>query len=279
MSYASSRAKAVLQDAEQQAQAHPSSSLLAFAVLGRRVQEATLGRFLDEVVKRITTEAAAAHSAAVTTCTIFMYQEFFAGWMAPVFAYTFCDDLELRWRQQAQASAHHAPGSASSMSVTPKSGGDPSANGSCGGGGGGPSSMTADGAGTAAQDQATTPTFAFRRTIPCTIDIVSNTLGVPHQGACRKCKPAGRCHPHAECPTRWSQVTGSNLPGFDADGARIATAWHKNKEPIKATIRAWIALIKDHSKWNGTAPVPAGVRGAPSLTDFERQLAQAPEKP
>jgi hypothetical protein len=78
MSYASSRAKAVLQDAEQQAQAHPSSSLLAFAVLGRRVQEATLGRFLDEVVKRITTdsEAGAAHSATATTCTILMYQEF-----------------------------------------------------------------------------------------------------------------------------------------------------------------------------------------------------------
>ncbi len=87
-------------------------------MLGRRVQEATLGRFLDEVVKRITTEAAAAHPAAVTTCTILMYQEFFAGWMAPVFAYTFCDDLEQRWRQQAQASAHHAPGSASCMSAT-----------------------------------------------------------------------------------------------------------------------------------------------------------------
>jgi hypothetical protein len=106
MSYASGRAKAVLQDAEQQARAHPSSSLLAFAAVGRRVQEETIGRFLDEVVKRITTEAGAASPASVTACTILMYQEFFAGWMAPVFSYTFCDDLEQRWRLQAQASAH-----------------------------------------------------------------------------------------------------------------------------------------------------------------------------
>ncbi len=47
MSYASSRAKAVLQDAEQQAQAYPSSALFAFAAVGRRVQEESIGRFLD----------------------------------------------------------------------------------------------------------------------------------------------------------------------------------------------------------------------------------------
>jgi hypothetical protein len=69
------------------------------------------------------------------------------------------------------------------------------------------------------------------------------------------------------------------LPGFDADGARTATAWNKNKEPIKSTIRAWIALIKDHSKWNGSAPISAGVHGAPGLAEFEGQLARAPEKP
>jgi hypothetical protein len=157
MSYASSRAKAVLQDAEQQAQAHPSSSLLAFAVVGRRVQEDTIGRFLDEVVKRVITEAGTANQASVPACTILMYQEFFACWMAPVFSYTFCDDLEQQWRQQAQTSAHHAPGGASGMSVTPKSGGDPSANGGGGGGSGSPSGKTADGAGAATQGQATTP--------------------------------------------------------------------------------------------------------------------------
>jgi hypothetical protein len=74
MSYASNRAKAVLQDAEQQAQTQPSSSLLAFAAQGRTVQEATRCRFLDEVVQRITAKSTAAHSAPVTTCTILMYQ-------------------------------------------------------------------------------------------------------------------------------------------------------------------------------------------------------------
>ena len=278
ISYASSRAKAVLQDAEQQARAHPSSALLAFASQGRSVQEDTVGRFLDEVVKRITTEASAAASPlAVTACTILMYQEFLAGWMAPVFSFIFCEDLEQRWRLRAQASAHQ--GGAGNTSVTPKGGGESATQGGGGGSGGSLGGKTSDGAGTATQGQSVQTPFAFRHTIPCTIDIIGNTLGVPHQVACRKCKPVGRCHPNAECPARWAQVTGSPLPGFDADGTRTASAWCKNKEPIKATIRAWIALIKDHSKWNGTAPVPAGVRGAPSLADFEGQLARAPEKP
>jgi hypothetical protein len=36
---------------------------------------------------------------------------------------------------------------------------------------------------------------------------------------------------------------------------------------------------RSRSKWNGSAPVPAGVHGAPSLAEFEGQLARAPEKP
>ena len=55
--------------------------------------------------------------------------------------------------------------------------------------------------------------------------------------------------------------------------------WWKSKEPIKSTIQAWIALIKDHSNWNGKPPVPAGVPGAARLEDFERRLKAAPEKP
>ena len=274
MSYASNRAKAVLQDAEQQAQAYPASTLFAFAAVGRRAQEESISRYLEEVVKRITIEASAASPAFVTACTILMYQEFLAGWMAPVFSFMFCDDLEQRWRLQAQASAHQGGGG--NTSGTPRAGGGSGVQGGGGGGGGG---RAADGAGTPPQGQPATSHFSFRRTIQCTIDIVGNTLGVPHQVACKKCKPAGRCHPPAECPARWHQVTGSALPGFDADGARTAGAWFRNKEPIKSTIRAWIALIKDHSKWNGSAPVPAGVHGAPGLAEFEGQLARAPEKP
>eukprot|EP00291_Cryptomonas_curvata_P000689 CAMPEP_0172182580 /NCGR_PEP_ID=MMETSP1050-20130122/18478_1 /TAXON_ID=233186 /ORGANISM="Cryptomonas curvata, Strain CCAP979/52" /LENGTH=697 /DNA_ID=CAMNT_0012856041 /DNA_START=843 /DNA_END=2939 /DNA_ORIENTATION=+ len=135
MSYASSRAKAVLQDAEQQARAYPSSSLLAFAAMGRRVQEDTIGRFLDEVVKRITTEAGAASPASVTACTILMYQEFFA------------------------ASVHQ--GGAGNTSGTPRAGGDSAGQGGGGGGGGGLGGKAADGAGTANQGQsATSPTFS-----------------------------------------------------------------------------------------------------------------------
>ena len=165
----------------------------------------------------------------------------------------------------------------SSASTTPRAGGDNSANGVGGSSGSSPGGKLADGAGGTAPSL--TSNFSFRRTIPSTVDIVGHTLGVSHQVPCKRCKPAGRCHPHAECPIRWAAVTGSALPGFDADGTRSALAWSKGKEPIKSTIRAWITLIKDHSKWNGTAPVPAGVHGAPSLADFEKQLTRAPDKP
>ena len=69
------------------------------------------------------------------------------------------------------------------------------------------------------------------------------------------------------------------MPGFLEDGSRDEKQWRQKKEPIKATIRAWIALLSDHSQWGGSAPVPAGVSGAPNLDDFQRQLALAPEKP
>ena len=58
--------------------------------------------------------------------------------------------------------------------------------------------------------------------------------------------------------------------------------WWKSKEPIKATIQACIALIKDiltgmeKKKKN---PISAGVAGAARLEDFEWGIHVAPEKP
>jgi hypothetical protein len=70
------------------------------------------------------------------------------------------------------------------------------------------------------------------------------------------------------------------MPGFNLDGTLDPAQWSKGKEPIRATVQAWISLIKDHSKWNDAAPVRyAGAPNAPGLADFEKRVARAPDKP
>ncbi len=69
------------------------------------------------------------------------------------------------------------------------------------------------------------------------------------------------------------------MPGFLPDEARDPAGWWKDLEPIRATMVAWVALLKDHSSWNGIAPVQAGVAGAPNLSDYERYAKVAPDRP
>ncbi len=111
---------------------------------------------------------------------------------------------------------------------------------------------------------------------------MGESLGRKHSAPCRSCgttsKPAG-FHPSAECPLRWGKE-GTPLPGFRADGSRESGAWTKNgKEPIKATIQAWINFVEDVSNWRNVVPVAAGVQGGVTLEDFKRRLALAPVKP
>ncbi len=84
----------------------------------------------------------------------------------------------------------------------------------------------------------------FRRTIPYAIDIVGDTLGVVIPYPCKLCQPKGRHHSMADCPKRWIKA-GFPLPGFLSDGTRDPNAWRGNKEPIKATIAAWIAFLQE----------------------------------
>ena len=78
---------------------------------------------------------------------------------------------------------------------------------------------------------------------------------------------------------RWGKE-GTPLPGFRADGSREPGAWTKNgKEPIKATIQAWVNFVEDLSNWRNTAPVSAGVSGGIALDDFKKRLPLAPVKP
>ena len=115
---------------------------------------------------------------------------------------------------------------------------------------------------------------------PCSwsIDIVGVSLGVKTTVVCNNCK-GGRLHHSSECPGRWAKSGGCILPGFLADGTRDPAQWARGKEPIRATVQAWVTLLKDHSKWNSAAPVRYGVQGAPALADFERRVPLAPAKP
>ncbi len=242
-----------------------------------------MAAFMDGVTKRITREASSAPAAQRALCSVLMWQEFLSGWMAPSFSPAHCEEVQSTWQRLQQgdsAGLVSRPGAAGSAQAGAQGGAALPAAGP--GGDGGASSRAAAGG-------ATTPAAGlgargaqlqeFRRTIPCSIDVLGNTLGVAQTFRCRHCRPSGRFHHSSECPQRWNKAIGSPMPGFLADGSRDEAQWRQKKEPIKATIRAWIALLSDPAPWNGTLPISAGVSGAPNLDDFQRQLALAPEKP
>ncbi len=77
---------------------------------------------------------------------------------------------------------------------------------------------------------------------PCSADIVGPRLAVVSavvgRSACRACAGA---HYHFECPVRYARL-GVPCPGFDAAGARVASAW-ANGDLKPATCAAWKAYI------------------------------------
>jgi hypothetical protein len=72
------------------------------------------------------------------------------------------------------------------------------------------------------------PPQEFRSTIPCSIDIVGDTLRVASTRVCRCCKPKGLFHHGAECPVRRFKTFGMALPGFAADGQHDLSAWRQS---------------------------------------------------
>jgi hypothetical protein len=118
----------------------------------------------------------------------------------------------------------------------------------------------------------------FRRHIPCSGEIIGTTLGVNSAAPpCRKCNVGN--HYHGECPVWWGNQ-GTALPGFDIHGQRIPGEWHgSSNEPLKKTIKAWVAFLEDLSNFNNAAPIPAGVAGAPDLGRFQARALTAPVKP
>ncbi len=119
--------------------------------------------------------------------------------------------------------------------------------------------------------------FRYRGTLHCSAEIVGTTLGVAGAPSCARCRKG--FHFNGECPQVWGKA-GHPLPGFDASGERIASAWHSpSNERIKKTIRPWVDFIKEDKNYTKFPPSTAGVPGAPDLASFEARVAAAPGKP
>jgi hypothetical protein len=225
--------------------------------------------FADKVTKRISDQTNAVPPGVRVQVATLMWQEFLGGWMPPTYTASYCDDVLAEWQrlQNGGGGALFAPAAAHPTPVGVVS------SGAAGGTTGGPGLQSTPAGGGAGGGQK----GDFPRLIPWSIDIVGATLGVKTTVVCSACKPAGRLHSGAECPKRWGKK-GIALPGFTLDGAHDPAQW-KGKEPIKATVQAWITLLKDNTKWNNLPPVRAGAANAPSLADFEKRLPAAPLKP
>jgi len=273
---ASTTMRAAASDARQRCALFPESRFLSSVEQKRADQAASLEQFTEAVLQRVSSEVSGAPAHARAECAVLMWAEFLGGWMATSFSGQYCDDMRRQWMsvQRNMPSDGHA-GRAQRLShdggyASPDGGSSGGGGGGGGSGGAAPLNQGKPGAISGGQE--------FRRTIPCSIDIVGDTLGVVSPYPCKGCKPSGRHHSGAECPKRWGKV-GIQLPGFLLDGTRDPSAWRGNKEPIRATIAAWIAFIQEPSNFLSNGPMQAGVTGAPKLEDFQRRLAQAPAKP
>ena len=277
--------KSVANDSLVRSQTFLSSNFLKFVAEQRAAQSDEYDVFVEAVTRRIASNAQGLAGASQARCTVLMWQEFLGGWFPTPWSSAYCEDILAQWQRLKQSGGTfdgHFAGGNSSL---------PPAHSSAAGGGGSSSfsssatgsSAVAGGAGAGALQtpagQSPQSRYEFQLTIPCSADIVGETLGIKFPGTCRSCG-GKRNHPASECPTRWQKQKGITLPGFTAAGMREGKAWTKSgKEPLKATIQSWIDFINDPTNWNGRSPVPAGVAGGLSVTDFEKRLPAAPTKP
>jgi hypothetical protein len=277
--------KSVANDSLVRSQTFLSSNFLKFVAEQRAAQSDEHDVFVEAVTWRIASNAQGLAGPSQARCTVLMWQEFLGGWFPTSWSSAYCEEILVQWRRLKQsggAFGGHSAGGTSSLPPAQSSAaiGDGSSSFSSSATG---SSTVAGGAGAGASQtparQLPQSGYEFQFTIPCSADIVGETLGIKFPGIRRAC--AGkRNHPTSECPMRW-QRKGITLPGFSAaNSTREGNSWTKSgREPLKATIQSWIDFINDPTNWNGRAPVPAGVAGGLSVTDFEQRLPAAPVKP
>lgn len=274
---ATSQMTAIVADAKLNATRFPHSKMLLHIASRREAQALQLKVFLADIAQRVT-EASKKKTRPAAALATASWIDFLDGWLATTDkSLVSAESLQLASAVEDGATPN-APG-ASVVSGSASSSGSPSAKAartasasSPGSGGGSPASAAA-----------TTPPggktplrkiCVFQQNIPCSPEIVGDTLGVPGAPFCTKCRKGQ--HYYGECPTEWGRLSRA-LPGFADDGSRIDNAWCQN-EPIKSVVKAWTKFLQDKSNFNNNVPAVAGVSGAPSLADFQARIAGAPAK-
>ena len=280
---------AVVESAQLFASHHPDSAMIAHIAKRREAQESELVIYLAYFSHRVNAAQNTPDTAAQQATAAFI--DFLDGWMNTT------DAAQIRPEslQHASTSAAASPmvprlssqgaglsgadGGVTS-NKTPRTATTPTASGA-----GGSSDRSGSGSnlsgGKGSTPRAAKPfknaskVCVIQRNIPCSKHVVGDTLGLAVAPPCKICRKGA--HFHGECPKAWGSI-GTPLPGHHGDGSRIAGEW-KNNEPIQKVIKAWIKFLNDQNNFKGIPPGPAGVAGAPTLTEFKARLASAPVKP
>ena len=175
--------------------------------------------------------------------------------------------------QQHPAEAAQVPVGAVARGAGGSSGGRKS-----GGSSGSGTSVTPTGGSAATTTTPPWRVVRFKRSIPCSPDVVGDTAGVLGAPSCTKCNIGPHCH--GEGQLTWG-ASGTPLPGFGADGSRIPGDWSKTDNvPIRRVVKACVTFLQDFANFHNRAPEEvAGVVGAQGVSDFQMHESTAPRKP
>jgi hypothetical protein len=285
--------KCILANALRRSLEYPNSPMLVYIAKRREAQSEELRVFLVECSTRIT-EASKDRSARPNSATA-SWIDFLGGWLSKVDT----DLVDPESLDQAARTTtrpllgpttpYQTPMQTPFYNQGPATGAAPPATGGGGNSGAGRGTggkgagnsgggQGAGGATGAVTRGALSNMLLFRKHMPCSGEIIGTTLGVNSAAPpCKKCNVGN--HYHGECPVWWGS-NGTALPGFDIHGQRIPGDWHgSSNEPLKKTMKAWVAFLEDHSHFNNAAPTPAGVAGAPDLARFQARVLTAPVRP
>ncbi len=252
----------------------------------RQSQVTELKIFLADISSRVT-EASKAHAATTGGATA-AWVDFLSGWLSRADTDLVEPDSIQKVAQAASTPPSSAPAgtvstppratpSGSGSQRTPKASpaGTPGGSGSGGvKGGSGLGGGLGGGGGAASSSAPVWSICKFKKNIPCSAEIVGDSLGVGGAPPCTFCNNGA--HYHGECPLKWGG-TGTALPGFALDGQRNAADWQGN-EPLRRVVKQWVSFLKDTSNFNQKLPSPAGAAGAPGLSEFEARVTTAPKK-
>ena len=280
--------EAVVESAQLFASHHPDSAMIAHIAKRRKAQESELVIYLAYLSHRVNAAQKTPDTAAQQATVAFI--DFLDGWMNKIDvaqirpeslqqASTSAAASTMALRLSSQGAGLFGVGGGVTSNKTPRIATTPSANGA-----GGSSGRTGSGS-NISEGKGSTPRAArpfknvskicvIQQNIPCSKHVIGDTLGLAVAPPCKICRKGA--HFYGECPQAWGNI-GTPLPGHRCDGSRIAGEWNKN-EPIQQVMKAWLKFLSDTTNFNGSIPAPAGVAGAPTLTEFKARVASAPVK-